>query len=125
MNLALASAPVVRHLRGVGRGWSVDEVATGEAVDRVPASVAASFSAMLAQGDPARIKICANPDCLWVVYDESRNHTRRWCDAKGCGNPIKVRRGGRSVSRERSDVAIRNWAARRRPVCCALSQVWR
>jgi predicted RNA-binding Zn ribbon-like protein len=92
VNRALAVAPLVRRLRGGGRAWSVEETVVGEPVERVLASVAGSFAAMLADGDPTRIKICANSDCLWVIYDSSRNRTRRWCDAKECGNLIKVRR---------------------------------
>ncbi len=55
------------------------------------AAIAASFASVLVRGDRARVKICANPDCGWVLYDESRNRTRRWCDVKECGNLIKVR----------------------------------
>jgi predicted RNA-binding Zn ribbon-like protein len=46
----------------------------------------------MSTGDPTRIKICANSDCGWVIYDQSRNRTRRWCDKTECGNVIKVRR---------------------------------
>ncbi len=44
------------------------------------------------KGEHTRVKICANPDCGWMIYDESRNQTRRWCSVTGCGNLIKVRR---------------------------------
>ncbi len=57
------------------------------------AHIAKSFAEVLAEGDPARIKLCENPDCRWVFYDESRSRTRRWCEgATGCGNLLKVRR---------------------------------
>jgi predicted RNA-binding Zn ribbon-like protein len=91
VNRALAAAPLVRRLHGGDRSWSLEAVAVGDAVDLVLAEIAGSFATMLAKGDPTRIKICANPDCLWVIYDESRNRTRRWCDARECGNLIKVR----------------------------------
>ena len=61
-------------------------------VTRALGEVAASFAELLATGDPTRIKVCANRDCGWVMYDESRNRTRRWCESTGCGNLIKVRR---------------------------------
>jgi predicted RNA-binding Zn ribbon-like protein len=61
-------------------------------VTRALGEVAASFAELLATGDPTRIKVCANRDCGWFVYDESRNRTRRWCESTGCGNLIKVRR---------------------------------
>lgn len=53
--------------------------------------IAASFVKFLAEYDNERIRICENPDCRWVFYDESRSRTRRWCDSK-CGNLMKVRR---------------------------------
>ncbi len=57
------------------------------------AHIARSFAEVLVAGDPARIKLCENPDCRWVFYDRSRSRTRRWCEgASGCGNLLKVRR---------------------------------
>ncbi|MCH8822583.1 MAG: CGNR zinc finger domain-containing protein [Planctomycetes bacterium] len=57
------------------------------------AHIAKSFADILVEGDPARIKLCENPDCRWVFYDSSRSRTRRWCEgASGCGNLLKVRR---------------------------------
>jgi predicted RNA-binding Zn ribbon-like protein len=41
--------------------------------------------------DPRRLKVCANPDCSWLFYDESMNRSRRWCQANYCGNLLKVR----------------------------------
>ena len=38
-----------------------------------------------------RLKVCANPDCSWLFFDESLNLSRRWCQANICGNLVKVR----------------------------------
>ena len=35
---------------------------------------------------------CAAIDCGWLFLDTTRNHRRRWCDMKGCGNRDKARR---------------------------------
>jgi predicted RNA-binding Zn ribbon-like protein len=72
--------------------WRVSTESNAHGIGRVEADVAWSFVSMLTKGDPARIKVCANPDCGWVMYDESRNRTRLWCEASECGNLIKVRR---------------------------------
>lgn len=53
-------------------------------------AIAASFAEFLVEADPTRLKMCGNPDCLWVFYDSTRSRTRRWC-AVGCGDLIKVR----------------------------------
>jgi predicted RNA-binding Zn ribbon-like protein len=38
------------------------------------------------------LKHCAADDCGWLFLDRSRNHARRWCDMKVCGNNAKARR---------------------------------
>lgn len=38
-----------------------------------------------------RIRECADPACRWLFLDHSKNHSRRWCDMKICGNRWKVR----------------------------------
>jgi len=39
-----------------------------------------------------KIRACNNIDCRWLFLDVSKNHTRRWCDMKLCGNRMKARR---------------------------------
>ena len=92
LNEALATARLVRRLEHRDGVWRVRLDPGAAGIARVEAEVAASFASMLAEGDPTRIKVCANPDCGWVMYDESRSRTRQWCDATECGNLIKVRR---------------------------------
>ncbi len=65
----------------LGQGWA-----------EVQGAVAASFARMLAHNEPGRIRICDNPDCLWVFYDDTRSRTKRFCDDTMCGNLMKVRR---------------------------------
>ncbi|MGB5037652.1 MAG: ABATE domain-containing protein [Blastocatellia bacterium] len=57
----------------------------------VASEIVASLADVLAAHETHRLKLCGNPDCRWVFYDESKNRTRRWC-ADSCGNLIKVRR---------------------------------
>jgi predicted RNA-binding Zn ribbon-like protein len=38
------------------------------------------------------LRECGNPECRWLFLDTSKNHTRRWCDMKICGNRMKARR---------------------------------
>jgi predicted RNA-binding Zn ribbon-like protein len=89
LNRILAEAPVVRRIED---GWEVSLLPVKRGIQSVLAEIVASLADMLAKGEPSRVKICENPDCGWVIYDESRNRTRRWCSATECGNLIKVRR---------------------------------
>jgi predicted RNA-binding Zn ribbon-like protein len=58
----------------------------------IAASVAASFAEVLADGEWERVKVCANPDCRFAFYDETKNGSRRWCAQTICGNRFKGRR---------------------------------
>ena len=92
LNGFLAGSPLVPRLEYRGSSWRLWQAPAASGIRRVAAAVVLSFASMIADGDPARIKICANPDCGWVMYDESHNRTRRWCNVKECGNLVKVRR---------------------------------
>jgi predicted RNA-binding Zn ribbon-like protein len=39
-----------------------------------------------------RVRACDSDECRWLFLDTSKNHTRRWCDMKICGNRMKARR---------------------------------
>jgi predicted RNA-binding Zn ribbon-like protein len=51
-----------------------------------------SASDLLTTPEVQRVRTCDNPDCRWLFLDTSKNHTRRWCDMKICGNRMKARR---------------------------------
>lgn len=40
----------------------------------------------------ARVRTCDVHTCRWLFLDTSKNHTRRWCNMKVCGNRMKARR---------------------------------
>ena len=46
----------------------------------------------LLSGRPSQLRCCASDTCRWLFVDTSKNHTRRWCDMKVCGNRMKARR---------------------------------
>jgi predicted RNA-binding Zn ribbon-like protein len=57
----------------------------------VLSEVAVSAVRLLATGEAGRLKVCGNPACTWLFYDQSHNASRRWCDVTVCGNLVKVR----------------------------------
>lgn len=89
LNRAMAGGPVIRHL---AEGPRLELLPAGRGWQQVMAEVAASFAHTLTEGEGARVRICENPDCRWVFYDDTRNRTKRYCDDKTCGNLMKVRR---------------------------------
>jgi predicted RNA-binding Zn ribbon-like protein len=49
-------------------------------------------SALLTSEAMSRLRTCGCETCRWLFLDTSKNHTRRWCDMKVCGNRMKARR---------------------------------
>lgn len=54
--------------------------------------LAQSASSLLASEFLSKVRACDVPECRWLFLDTSKNHTRRWCDMKICGNRVKARR---------------------------------
>jgi predicted RNA-binding Zn ribbon-like protein len=93
LNSFLAAGPLVCHVERDRDAYRLELVPTECSLNIVLSEIARSFAEVLVEGDARRIKICENPDCKWIFYDQSRNRTRRWCEgATGCGNLLKVRR---------------------------------
>lgn len=40
----------------------------------------------------AQVHACKADTCRWLFLDTSKNHTRRWCNMRVCGNRMKARR---------------------------------
>jgi predicted RNA-binding Zn ribbon-like protein len=54
--------------------------------------LAISMARLMLSDDMRLLRACEKPDCRWLFLDTSKNHTRRWCDMKICGNRMKARR---------------------------------
>jgi predicted RNA-binding Zn ribbon-like protein len=79
--LPLATLPLAWQWRGLGRQiaaplWLLAEAAAD----------------LLTSDQAAQLRLCASDTCRWLFLDTSKNHTRRWCDMKICGNRMKARR---------------------------------
>jgi predicted RNA-binding Zn ribbon-like protein len=57
----------------------------------VQGEIVAAFVDLLTQYDLSRLKICSNPACRYVYYDECKNRSRQWC-SDSCANRMRVRR---------------------------------
>lgn len=53
--------------------------------------IALSFAVLITEYPLAYLKKCGNPECDWIFYDDSKSHTRKWCDNK-CASLMKVRK---------------------------------
>jgi predicted RNA-binding Zn ribbon-like protein len=69
--------------------WGWEEAG---ALDAPLWAVARDAGDLLTEGRLERVTECASDTCGWFFLDSTKNHSRRWCDMKGCGNRDKVRR---------------------------------
>jgi predicted RNA-binding Zn ribbon-like protein len=56
---------------------------------RILVETAMSFVDVIRSGELQRLRVCADPSCGNVLFDLSKNRSRRFCDA-GCGNRANV-----------------------------------
>lgn len=54
--------------------------------------LSSSAAGLMLSQEAQRVRTCDNPECRWLFLDTSKNHTRRWCDMRLCGNRMKARR---------------------------------
>ena len=57
-----------------------------------------SAAELLASDNLRFVRACSSMTCQWFFLDTSKNHRRRWCSMKLCGNRAKV---GRFYARQR------------------------
>jgi predicted RNA-binding Zn ribbon-like protein len=74
-----------------GFAWILDE-ACGCELDWPVWELARGAVALLTSESLQRVRQCADGTCGWLFIDQSRNHSRRWCDMATCGNRAKARR---------------------------------
>jgi predicted RNA-binding Zn ribbon-like protein len=54
--------------------------------------LAQSVVSLLTSSAMDHVHMCTSETCRWLFLDSSKNHSRRWCNMKICGNRMKVRR---------------------------------
>lgn len=64
----------------------------GQAPEAPFAALLRAALALMTSADREQVRICGADDCAWIFLDTSKNHSRRWCDMKTCGNRMKARR---------------------------------
>lgn len=91
LNTILGLAPLNRAVSGGESGYSVELAPSARNWTWVLTEVIVSMFHLMEEGDPARLRKCANPACSWLYHDDSQAHSRRWCSPRACGNMVRVR----------------------------------
>jgi predicted RNA-binding Zn ribbon-like protein len=58
--------------------------------EHLAADCGMALAFVIAAGEQQRLATCAAPDCQRVLIDLSRNRSKRYCDARTCGNRLHV-----------------------------------
>jgi predicted RNA-binding Zn ribbon-like protein len=76
-----------------GFGWRFDSYGrSGAGFDAMLWPIIRSAADLLASDNLAFVRACSSPTCRWFFLDTSKNHRRRWCSMKLCGNRTKVQK---------------------------------
>ena len=73
-------------------GFVLEEVPRNNDWRWIMAQIARSCAETLAHRPLDRLKICPDPKCRWLFYDQTKAKSRIWCNEKTCGNRNRVRR---------------------------------
>jgi predicted RNA-binding Zn ribbon-like protein len=102
VNSLVAEAPVRPRLTNHDDyGWHVHYFAPGVSLaDHLAVDGGMALAHVVSSSETDRLRICEAPDCEAVLIDLSRNRSKRYCDARACGNRLNV-----AAYRERKRIA--------------------
>jgi hypothetical protein len=74
-----------------GYDWHVHYFAPGASLgEHLTIDCGMALAHVVASGERERLRRCEAPDCEQVLVDLSRNRSKRYCDARTCGNRLHV-----------------------------------
>jgi len=80
------------ELRPARKGFRLAWPENHTQLDSVWWPIVRSASDLLSGDDLRSVRECGDDTCRWLFVDRSKNHSRRWCDMRVCGNRIKARK---------------------------------
>jgi predicted RNA-binding Zn ribbon-like protein len=92
LNLVLKKFPARPWIRKSSDGWQLIWRPESSGAQTIFYEVLRSAAELMASDRLDRVRECFSPSCTWMFLDVSKNHTRRWCDMRVCGNRAKVYR---------------------------------
>ena len=92
VNLLLADASVRPRLTDHDDyDWHMHYFAPGATLaEHVRVDGAMALAQVVSAEETERLRVCEAPDCEAVLVDLSRNRSKRYCDARTCGNRLNV-----------------------------------
>ena len=104
INEYLSGMTLRMELRRGNDGCRLETLPQKQGLELIIYRIVSSFGELITQYQTERIRLCANPGCGWIFYDDSKNRTRKWCD-NTCATLIKVRRHRANKKNETASAA--------------------
>ena len=92
LNKAVQRAFEHAQIAHVNRHFAWEWILPEHSLDAMTWPVARAAADLLTSEELGLVRQCASEDCAWLFLDKTKNHRRRWCDMKTCGNRNKARR---------------------------------
>jgi predicted RNA-binding Zn ribbon-like protein len=74
-----------------GYSWHIHYHSPGASLaEHLAIDCGMALAQVVASGEWERLRCCEAPDCTQVLVDLSRNRSKRYCDARTCGNRLHV-----------------------------------
>ncbi len=92
VNALVAKSPMRPRLSDHdGHGWHLHYFSPGASLaEHLAVDGGIAIAHVVAAGETDRLRRCDAPDCGAVLVDLSRNRSKRYCDARTCGNRVNV-----------------------------------
>lgn len=91
LNALLSKKAFSYQIERVGGEYRLESVPALHDWNWVQSEIIVDFITLLIDHEPERLKICQNPYCRSVFYDETKSRTQLYCFNK-CANLTKLRR---------------------------------
>jgi predicted RNA-binding Zn ribbon-like protein len=92
VNALVGESPVTPRLTNHdGYAWHIHYFAPGASLaEHLAVDCGMALAHVISVGERERLRTCEAPDCSQVLVDLSRNRSKRYCDARTCGNRMHV-----------------------------------
>ena len=92
VNALVAEAPVTPRLTDHDQySWHMHYYSPGASLaEHLAVDCGMALAHVISAGERERLRLCEAPDCDQVLVDLSRNRSKRYCDARTCGNRLHV-----------------------------------
>jgi predicted RNA-binding Zn ribbon-like protein len=92
LNKAVRQAARHTQLVNASRRFTREWIEPESNLDSILWPVSRAAAELLIGEEIGYVRQCASETCSWLFLDKTKNHRRRWCDMKSCGNRDKARR---------------------------------